>query len=364
MNLLALKAIIGNSKRSLHIVYAVAFSVMVISSCFAVSNGFFNRVDMITEGYTLTDIFYIIDPNGSISSTVISDSDFEAINYQNKISPILKSSLTIDGVLFDLWGVNYESFKEVRGLVVSGDYPSGENELLAGRSVANSYSVNPGDFLILDDGNLMKVTGIFTSNSHFDEGFLTSYETVWRFRPEMSGEYSIIEVKTSDAERLSESFKSSRLSIVPSNAMIGYLDALVNEIQIDLYVVSLVISLLALFSVAHTMYKIIGDSLEELMILRSIGVTKEHILIIIMLNSVILSLIGGCLGILLGTLIVNGVSIAGFLLIDRVYLALFYDRYILFFCIGLSIIVGFLGGVFSIILRNPTSAVYGVLKRI
>ena len=51
----------GNSKRSVHVVLAVAFSVALIYSSFAVTDSFVGRITQLSEGFTVTDTFLILE---------------------------------------------------------------------------------------------------------------------------------------------------------------------------------------------------------------------------------------------------------------------------------------------------------------
>jgi putative ABC transport system permease protein len=369
MNLLAIKALLGNSRRSLHVIYAVAFSVALIYSSFTVAESFVMRVNILTEGYTFTDTFFIVEPGGSISSTLIEASTLDFLGDTVLVSPIVKCKFIVDdeGNEFDLWGVDFEAFESVRGLWISGVIPDSVSEVLVGTKLADVYGVTVGSSITMNtvqgDVSLI-VSGVFRSNSHYDEGFLASHETALLIRPEMNEMYSIIEVKTEDAKTLIEEFQVPGLELLPSTAMSDYLGGLVKDIRRDLYMVSIIIAFLALLTVSHTMYKIVGDSLNELMILRSIGHTRPQILRLIVLNSLLLSLSGAFLGLFLGNLIINGSSITVFLVLRSVYLPVVFNPETYIFCIFLAVSVGLLGGLLSIVIKRPNRESYGALKSI
>ena len=368
MNLLALKALLGNSKRSLHVVVAVAFSVAIIASSFTVAESFVMRVNVLSEGYVFTDTFYVVEFGGSVSSALIGSSILEDLGDDNLVSPIVKCIIrTEDEFEFDLWGVDFEAFKDVRGLRISGETPNRVFEVLVGSKLADDYGVNVGNSIKVytEQGEVsLIVSGVFSSNSHYGDGFLASRETAWLIRPQIDEMYSIIEIKTEDADALVDSFIVPGLELVPSIAIGDYLDGLVNDIRLDLYMFSTAIAFLALLTVSHTMYKIVQDSMNELMILRSIGLTRHQILLMIVLNSILLSLTGGFLGLLLGNIIINGASISVFLVLQSIYLPVVFNSSIYLYSLFLAANVGLFGGLLSIGVKRPTRESYGALKSV
>jgi ABC-type lipoprotein release transport system permease subunit len=367
MNLIALKAIIGNSKRSLHVVLSVALSVALIYSSFAISDGFIIRITNLSEGFIVTDTYLIFESDSNLSESKIKKDTINSLSHELDLSTVIKTEVIAGSKRIVLWGMNYEGFTMVRSPRITGNPPIDLYDVMAGIDLAERYQIEQGSIIQVNTPQgvtSLYVTGVFSSRSHYDLGLITNLETAVKIRPEMRDYYSLIEVKTQDQQKIFKENNKANTVVLPSVALQDYLNGLSHEIQTDLYLISLIISFLTLISVSHIMYKIVSDSMSELKILRSLGVSKNGIIWLLVLNSVILSLIGAIIGLLLGNIITNTASITIFLFLKKTYLSVFFDLQLYLLCISIAIIVGTLGGIISVYIRRPNREIYGAVRSI
>lgn len=368
MNFLALKSILGNSKRSLHVVIAVALAVAIIYSSFTVAKGFIERVEYMSEGYALTDLIYIIKRGSSLSESSVSKNVIQQLSGSYHSSGTVLCELESHGYTLDLWGVTLDDFTEVWRPRIVGDTPTNRYEVLVGVSLSEAYGINIDTFIEATHGSKeykFMVTGIITTNSQYDNGLITKQETVSTLRPDQDG-FSFIEIKSSE---VTEFLRVNDLSthgyvLVQSRAMQDYITGLSQEIRRDIYLVSFIVAFLALVSVSHTLYKIMSDSVYEFLLLRSLGLNKKGVLGIIITDSIILSISGAIIGLILGNLISNTASIFSFLILRTVFLPVRYDANLFLFCLLIALTIGILGGVISAIFIRPNRDVYGALNPI
>jgi ABC-type lipoprotein release transport system permease subunit len=366
MNRLTLKALMANSSRSLHIVVAVALSVGLIFSAFTVAEGLVGRMAQMTEGYSLTNIFYVVDPSSSLSSARIGPWVLGLIPPGVQVSPILKAQVKLagQGSEVDVWGVDWGLFVGVRDPWVKGGLPRGSDEVLVGMRLAEMYGISEGNVIeyMYDGGErAFTVTGVFRTGNQYDDGILASMDTVRDIAG--SGEdFSLVELKVKDLSSLASSLsliKESGLMIVPSKAVTDYIGELGDEVRLDLTLVSAVVAFLVLVFISHTLYKVLSDSLGEIIILRMVGVTRKSLTFAILVNSLILSLAGAILGLLLGLIISSALAVSVFLFMGEAYIVLGFDAAVAELCIVSTAAVGIIGGIMSILLRRPYEEPYG-----
>ena len=371
MSLLALKAVMGNSRRSVHVVVAVAFSVAVIYSSFTVADGFFLKAYSMTEGYVSTDLFYVIEEGKSISESRLSETAVDGLPVGLTTCPVCYSLVEASpsGTQLELWGVDVERFQEVRHPRVTGDYPVDPEDVLVGASLANRYGIATGSLIEVPRGGeavTLRVTGVMRSHCHYDDGLVAAMETLRTFTS-LEDEISFIEVRAQDAAAFMDvapRLAEPGVAIIPSKAMSTYINNVGLDIRQSLYVVSFVITALALVSITHTMYKIMMDSLSELLILRSIGITRKGVYVIVLLDSTVLSFVGAALGLVVGLVVSNAATVLIYLLVKTVYVQVRFDLTLALICMGLSVLMGVVGGALSLNAKRPPQEVYGAVSKL
>jgi putative ABC transport system permease protein len=322
-----------------------------------------------SKNYIITDLYFIVDPSVSISESNITTETLQTLPENTLYSPIAMSYLTTsNNVMLTSWGVDIKRFIDVRNPRIWGQEPNQLHDVLVGYNLATTYEITSGSVIeaLTNNGkeNLV-VKGIFRTYSHYDDGILISQKGLSELNPEHEENYNYIEIRSHDIKNLIQRYKPpNNLKLVPSIAMQDYILRLALEVRNDLYLISAIITALTLVTVTHTMYKILSDSTQELMILRSLGVSRTGINWIIILDTIILSLTGTVLGIILGNVLTNTSSIFAFTALKLVYTSIRFDWTLVTFCFATSLIVGLLGGVISIELRKPGQETYGSLKQI
>jgi ABC-type lipoprotein release transport system permease subunit len=367
MNILALKSILCNSKRSLHVVIAVALCVSIIYSSFVVADGFVRRVESMTGGYTLTNLFFIVDDDVTTLESSIPDLVLESLTGIDT-QGVIQCEVKIDNEVFDIWGVDFEKFRTVRSLRITGHVPDAKDEILIGSKLAEIYGVGVGSTVVVSRGGDYEfiISGILSSSGQFDYGFVSSLETARVLRPDLMNSFSFLEIKSDEPSKVQDDLDLTEfnLKLVQGLGMQDYLLGLAKEVKRDLYLVSIVIASLSLVSVAHTMFKILGDSMQDLLVLRSLGITRRGLIQTIIADSIILSLFGGIFGLILGNVFANAASLFSFLVLRTVFLPIKYDPLLFLYCISVSLIVGILGGLVSTLLKRPVKEAYGALKSV
>ena len=119
-------------------------------------------------------------------------------------------------------------------------------------------------------------------------------------------------------------------------------------------------ALLTLILVANTIYMATQDRVKEIAILRTLGFMPERVLLLVVLESLTLSFIGGLLGAAGGYWIVNsgnyGVGIEGY------QVAFVAEVHVFLFSFAVAILLGFLGGLLPAIAASRLQIVSGLRR--
>jgi ABC-type antimicrobial peptide transport system permease subunit len=366
MNGLTLKALIANSKRSLHVVVAVALSVGLVFSSFTIAEGVMGKMYKMAEGYTVTNLFYVVESTSSVQVSHVGPWVLELVPDGVDASPLLKTNveLTGQGIGIDVWGAEKDEFMKVRNPWVKGSWPSDVDEVMVGVELSERLGVLEGSILMCRvRGELVNlvVTGVFRTGSQFDQGLLAPMNLVQGLIDDFEG-FSMIELRVNDFEVFHNaigSIEDSGVRVLPSKGVEDYLKGLGEEVRLDLFIVSGVVDFLVLIFVARTLYKVLSDCSDEIIILRMIGVTRIDLAKTVLTDSVILTAIGSMLGLVLGLLMANILAVAVYLLLGNSYIVLSFDVVIACYCFLSSILVGLIGGMFSVLFNRPLGKSYG-----
>jgi len=218
-------------------------------------------------------------------------------------------------------GVEPHAEDQLTGLqerVDSGQYFSSKtrNSILIGDALAEKLEVKPGSKVVLtftdEQGTILsgafKVDGIYSDLSPQIEKSLVYVQNKDLVnildRDELVHEFAIY---LKDPEQL-ETFKSELQSAFPElrveswkelSPELGYANELMSTM---LYVIIGIIMLALCFGIINTMMMAVLERRKELGMLMGVGMSKTRLFLMIIFETLMLSLIGGPLGILLGYL--------------------------------------------------------------
>lgn len=258
----------------------------------------------------------------------------DGVSERVKIQAMVASAETSTGIL--VMGINPQQEKQVINLpekIVAGDWFESKkrNSIVIGQKLAEKLKVRLRSKIVLRlqdvDGNItggaFRVTGIFkTINTSFDEAY------VWVQKNDLQkltllpadAAHEIV-VHVENQELLTQTV--NEISILYPNVLteswqdvspeLGYLTEVGNTYQYFL----VIIILLALgFGIVNTMLMVVLERVRELGMLMAVGMNKRRIFTMIVLESIMLSIVGGFSGIL------GGIGLTEYLQIDGIDLSL------------------------------------------
>ncbi len=237
------------------------------------------------------------------------------------IFSMVSSAETGSGV--KIVGINPEQEKVTTGLhseLIEGNYfeEKRKNQVLIGHKLAEKLNVKLNSKVVITlldvDNNItygaFRVVGIFkTVNTTFDEGNIfvrkSDISKLINLPPDACHEIAILAKNNNDVE----SIQSKIEDIVPKLEVKSWLELspemryMSEAMNITMYIFIGIILLALLFGIVNTMLMVVLERVKEIGMLMAVGMNKVRIFLMILLETIFLSITGGLLGILAGTLI-------------------------------------------------------------
>lgn len=258
--------------------------------------------------------------------------------------------------------IAFEVHTQIR-LLEGRQFRPSQSELIIGRGVQREHQLALGDKLPLGRKE-WTVVGVFDANG-------TAFESeVWCDQTELAnlfrreGVYSSIVLRTADAEAAADlvaQLKDSRsLNCNPMTEQAYYSQ---QSEQTELiasaaWVIAWFMGIGAIFGVMNTMFAAIGARRKDIAVLRIMGFQAHEILVSFLLEAILISAIGGVLGILLGTA-VNGFSRSAAVGAREVEFAFRVTESTVMFAAAFALAMGVLGGLLpamSVVRVQPLEA--------
>lgn len=266
-------------------------------------------------------------PNGmQIANEFGTEEPVNGVSPRISIQSMISSAETGTGV--KIMGIHPEKEKTVTNLytkVAEGAYFEGikRNPILIGEKLAKKLKVKLRSKVVITlqdaNGNItggaFRVCGIFdTSNSMFEEGnVFVQYSDLKRLTslPEGAAHEIIVHLENQDdlfniTDKLAASHQNLEVQnwkqLVPELALLTEMG--------DMYTYMLVIIILLSlgFGIVNTMLMVVLERVKEIGMLMAIGMSKIRVFMMLMFETVLLTLTGGIIGVLLGFLTASGLQ--------------------------------------------------------
>ena len=262
-----------------------------------------------------------IDNADSIIPLVQNANDVAAVSKRLVVSSLAASAETSTGVkIIGIFPDQEMKVTNISKKIIEGNYftGSGRNPVLIGQKLAEKLkvSLNKKIIITLQDVHLnitsgaFRVTGVFkTDNDLYDEAnIFVNYNDLSRLTGLQGTEAHEIAVLLNKNES-SETVKKELSEALPKLEVIewkeispeaGYLVSAMDQYM----AIFIIVILLALcFGIINTMLMVVLERIRELGMLMAIGMSRFRVFIMIMLETVYLSLTGGLFGIVIGYII-------------------------------------------------------------
>lgn len=234
------------------------------------------------------------------------------------IQSMVSSAETAAGV--KIMGVDPDQEKKVTNLstkIIDGAYFEGisRNPVVIGKKLAEKLNVKVRSKIVITaqdlDNNIMsgafRVAGIFyTNNNMYDESHIfVRYSDIQNLTLFPEGAGHEIAISLDDNESMlfaQEEVKqlAGDLEVLNWQELSPEMSYMTESMDLYMYIFIVIILLALLFGIINTMLMVVMERTKEIGMLMAIGMNKSRIFRMIVLESILLSLVGGVIGILAG----------------------------------------------------------------
>lgn len=261
---------------------------------------------------------FVIANTDSVVQIIRSVEGVKAISSRIIMNTMLQSPTTGAGV--KVTGINPKDEKQVTNLynkLIEGSYFEGSkrNPIVIGKKLADKLNVRLKSKVVITlqdmEGNMtgaaFKIVGIYeTSNTTFDENCVfvqkSDLSKVMAMNPSASHEIAILLDQNDQLASADQELKSklTKLDVKTWRETMPEVSLLEGSFGITMVFFIGIILLALLFGIINTMLMAVLERTKELGMLMAIGMNKLKVFTMIMLETVMLSLLGGFCGIALG----------------------------------------------------------------
>lgn len=264
---------------------------------------------------------FVIENADSVVQVIKSVPGVEATSIRDIVNTMIQSPTTGAGV--KVTGIVPEAEKQVTNLytkVTEGSYFDGEmrNPIVIGRKLAEKLKVKLKSKVVITlqdmQGNMtgaaFKVEGIFeTSNTAFDESVVfvrkSDLARVMLMNNNACHEIAVLLNNNEDLARVDQTLKDKfpALDVKTWREIMPEVSLVESSFGLTMVIFMGIILLALLFGIINTMLMAVLERTKELGMLMAIGMNKIRVFMMILLETVMLSLFGGACGIVLGWLL-------------------------------------------------------------
>jgi ABC-type lipoprotein release transport system permease subunit len=234
---------------------------------------------------------------------------------------------TATGVL--VLGVDMENEIKVTNIndkLIDGEYLKGikKNPVVIGKKLAEKLNAKIRSRIVItlqDTSNnvvsgLFRVSGIYTTNNNmYDESHVfVKAEDIRKLTEFPEGAAHEIAINIDDNKNL-VAVEEAVNKIVTAHEVLDWktlspeMSYLTEAMDLYMYIFIIIILLALLFGIINTMLMVVMERTKEIGMLMAIGMNKMRIFSMIILESVLLSLVGGVVGIIIGALFAKWKSV-------------------------------------------------------
>ena len=365
---LVIKFVTHRRLRSLLTTVGIAIGVALVFSLIAINRGFIISLSSMLSN--LGDNFVTVLPKqanfGFSTSSYFTQKDADAIRRLPFVkiavagySTVVPAKIHGEELFLMARGANPKDMDELFNEVQVYGFHSGRaihegerGKVVVGYNLADKYHLSPGSQIEIA-GEKFRVVGVQSKvgNNQYDNLITANVEDLWDITGEHD-KYFLILLKVSEmkTEELKRELKRIRGKedfeiLTPENIarQVSEILGVVNAVFLAVASISILVGSV---NVANTMYMAVTERVRDIGIMKAVGANRKQISTIFMLESGVLSMVGGFFGVLLGLLVTWGFSYFGG--VSGAFISFGYplNPDLILFTIVLSFVVGVVSGYF------------------
>ena len=249
--------------------------------------------------------------------------------------------------MFSVIGIDSSDLSMDDIVISNGTTYNTGNEVIIGKTAAQSLNKTIGDTISISN-QTFKIVGTYeTGNFMDDRGVVMSLAKLQNLTGD-TGEVSLILVKaadgtsTTDLANTIEQKYSNELSTSTSLSGMNRMNQGLDVISSGSWAVSLLAVLVGGIVVVVTMMKAVSERTREIGVLRAIGWTKQRIMIMVLGESLVLSVIAIVIGLVIGIGLVELIATTN--IMKGIEPA--FSAFLLLKGVGVALLLGLVGGIY------------------
>lgn len=355
-----LKLILRNpfrvKSRAVLSIIGIAIGITLIVALGSISAGLKESTEQSLE---VAGTDFVVYPTTMVSSdgtpkTIDASYGDKIANFEGvkEIAPISVYYVFTKGNYFDmdiLMGMDADEFKFFDATMIDGKmFENNTKEVIIGKLYSKSKNLSVGDDTTVA-GNTFKVAGIFeVGDKELDNEILTSKATLNNISN--STDYFIVYVKLDEGadveavkKKFDEEFKDDNLTAVSSLSDNQMMNEQITMIDGATWAISLLAIIVGGIGIINTMIMSIYDRIREFGVLKAVGWSKRRILIMVMGESIVLTLVSAVVGSIIAII---GTQVAVFAMGPDSSFTVAYTLELFVQAFAVALIVGIIGGVY------------------
>lgn len=308
---LALKDIKGHKARTFLTILGIVIAIAAIVSLGSISSGMNSLVE---KQMSMLSGLITLEERGAYSgrgppSGKIPVDELEEIKKISGIEHVAPLYIQQSGA-FVIGGGDFEllDFMKLGNLAFKdGGWPEkGEYKIVLGNGVAEATRLNVGDTITIE-GEEVEVSGILESaNTFMDYITLTTIETAQNLFDDPQ-HYTFVYIKPSSISEVSSIINEiedayPNLDARSTEENVKRAKETISNVRLITLGIGFVTSIVAAIGIINTMFMSISERKKQLGIMKAVGAERRQIIAQVLEEGLILSVIGGIIGILLGFL--------------------------------------------------------------
>ena len=209
--------------------------------------------------------------------------------------------------------------------LIDGSWPEKPREVLIGNEVSKALELKEGDKIIINtpkvngegsiDTNFV-VSGVVTTGGKEEELIFMSIDDISKLVKDKDFdvvEYSI-EAEQNELSKIVSNISQKDGSLTPQmvKRVTASQDIVLNKLQALVFIVTIIVLFIMMICVSTTMMAVVTERRKEIGLKKALGATNSSVIVDFLGEGAFLGVFGGLLGVVLGYIFANRVSISVF----------------------------------------------------
>ena len=209
--------------------------------------------------------------------------------------------------------------------LIDGSWPEKPREVLIGNEVSKALGLKEGDKIIINtpkvngegsiDTNFV-VSGVVTTGGKEEELIFMSIDDISKLVKDKNFdvvEYSI-ETEQNELSKIVSNISKKDGSLTPQmvKRVTASQDIVLNKLQALVFIVTIIVLFIMMICVSTTMMAVVTERRKEIGLKKALGATNSSVIVDFLGEGAFLGVFGGLLGVALGYIFANRVSISVF----------------------------------------------------